>query len=189
MPRPESGGPRPALPSQMIDRIFEQLSWAIERALALAFVFAVALNFANVVGRYALGKSILGADDVQIYIMVGMAFLGAAVVSWRRRHLRMDALVQFFPAWFRTFLQAAEFALGTLLAGFVLVQSSNYAWQMFALGHKSDNAGIPMWVPHSAVAIGFGLIALIELWRGVQFARSKGPAEAGNARGREGTVS
>jgi TRAP-type C4-dicarboxylate transport system permease small subunit len=126
-PRSGSGGPRPAVPSQMIDRILEELSRAIERALALAFVFAVALNFANVVGRYALGTSILGADDVQIYVMVGMAFLGAAVVSWRRRHLRMDVLVQFFPARFRTFLQAAEFTLCALLAGFVLVQSSNYA--------------------------------------------------------------
>ena len=43
----------------------------IERALAVAFVFAVCLNFANVIGRYAIGHSILGADEVQIYIMVG----------------------------------------------------------------------------------------------------------------------
>ncbi|MBI3371349.1 MAG: TRAP transporter small permease subunit [Betaproteobacteria bacterium] len=157
----------------MIDRIFEKLTRAIERALALAFVFAVALNFANVVGRYALGKSILGADDVQIYIMVGMAFLGAAVVSWRRQHLRMDVLVQFFPAWMRSFLQAAEFALIVLIAGIVLVQSLNYAWQMLALGWTSDNAGIPMWIPHGTVAIGFGLIALIALWRGMLFVRSQ----------------
>jgi len=155
----------------MIARAFEALTRAIERALALAFVFAVALNFANVVGRYALGRSIMGADEVQIYIMVCMAFLGAAVVSWRRQHLRMDVLVQFFPRWLRAFLQAAELALVLMLAGFVLVHSSIYAWRMLSLGHLSDNAGIPMWIPHSAVAIGFGLIALIALWRLVLFAR------------------
>ena len=173
----------------MMDRAFETATRAIERALALAFVFAVALNFANVVGRYALGKSILGADDVQIYIMVGMAFLGAAVVSWRRQHLRMDVLVQYFPAPLRRFLQAAELALIVLLAGFVLAHSSNYAWQMFALGRKSDNAGIPMWIPHGAVAAGFGLIALIALWRGTQFLRHRGPRDGVTRPGREGTES
>ena len=157
----------------MIDSVFEKLTRAIERALAVAFVFAVCLNFANVIGRYAIGRSILGADEVQIYIMVCMAFLGAVVVSWRRQHLRMDVLVQFFPARFRTFLQAADLCLILLLAGFVLVQSTNYAWQMFTLDHKSDNAGIPMWIPHGAVAVGFGLMALIALWRGIQSARGK----------------
>lgn len=157
----------------MIDKAFGKLTWAIERTLAVAFVFAVCLNFANVIGRYAIGRSILGADEVQIYIMVCMAFLGAVVVSWRKQHLRMDVLVQFFPAWFRTFLQAAELCLILLLAGFVLVQSTNYAWQMFTLDHKSDNAGIPMWIPHGAVAGGFGLMALISLWHGIRFACGK----------------
>ena len=173
----------------MIDSAFEKLTRAIERVLALAFVFAVALNFANVAGRYVAGSSILGADDVQIYIMVGMAFLGAAVVSWRRQHLRMDVLVQYFPAWLRSFLQAAEIVLIVLLAGFVLVHSSNYAWQMFALGRKSDNAGIPMWIPHGAVAVGFGLIALIALWRGALFVRGLAQADAVRGHGHEGADS
>jgi len=173
----------------MIDKAFGKLTWAIERALAVAFVFAVCLNFANVIGRYAIGRSILGADEVQIYIMVCMAFLGAAVVSWRRQHLRMDVLVQYFPRRIRTFLQAAEFSLLVLLAGFVLVQSSRYAWQMLALDRKSDNAAIPMWIPHGAVALGFGLIALIALWRGIQFARGKRDPEVPTRAADEGAES
>jgi TRAP-type C4-dicarboxylate transport system permease small subunit len=163
----------------MIDRLFEKLVWAIERVLAVAFVFAVCLNFANVIGRYVLDRSLLGADEVQIYIMVCMAFLGAVVVAWRRQHLRMDVLVQYFPQWLRTSLRAVELFLVALLAGFVLVHSASYAWQMLALDRKSDNAGIPMWIPHSAVALGFGLIALIALWRGLEMARGTpedGPA-------------
>jgi len=162
----------------MIENLFERVTRFLERVLSLAFVFAVALNFANVVGRYVLGYSILGADEVQIYIMVFMAFLGAAVVYWRRAHLRMDVLVQYFPAWLRTALRAAELALIVLLAGFVLVQSGSYAWQMFELDRKSDNAGIPMWIPHGAVALGFGLIALIALWRATRFADESRAADS-----------
>ena len=164
-----------------MDRLFEPLTRWIERILAVAFVFAVGLNFANVVGRYLFGVSMQGADEVQIYIMVGMAFLGAAVVSWRRQHLRMDVLVQFFPGWLQKLLQLAELLLIVVLAGFVLVQSSRYAMQMFGLDRKSDNAGIPMWIPHGAVALGFGLIALITLWRGVQFLRGEAPSVSAKA--------
>jgi TRAP-type C4-dicarboxylate transport system permease small subunit len=134
---------------------------AIERVLALAFIFAVCLNFANVIGRYVVGRSISGADEVQIYIMVWMAFLGAAVVAWRRTHLRMDVLVRFLPAALQTALRGLEVVLIVGLAGFTVVQSARYTWQMAALGRTSDVGGIPMWIPHSAVALGFALIAVV----------------------------
>ena len=71
----------------MISRILDRLTWWIERVLAYAFIGAVALNFINVVGRYGFGRTILSADELQIFIMVFMTFLGAAVVAWRDQHL------------------------------------------------------------------------------------------------------
>ena len=168
-----------------IDRIFERLTGAIESALALAFIAAVLVNFANVVGRYVFDYAFLGADEAQIYIMVWMAFLGAAVVSWRERHLRMDVLLRLFPAPIQTVLRAAELLLLAGLGGFVLYESASYAGRMFALGQTSNNAGIPMWLPHSAVAVGFALITLIALWRGVKVLRRRGfDAASGGADGR-----
>jgi hypothetical protein len=46
-----------------------------------------------------------------------------------------------------------------------------------------------MWIPHGAVAVGFGLIALIALWRGIQFARGKREAEAPSRAADEGAQS
>src|SRR4051794_31245793 len=104
----------------------------VERILALAFIFAVCLNFANVVGRYGFGYSLAAADELQIYVMVSMAFLGAGVVAWRREHLRMDVLVRYFPSKAQEVLQGAEKLLVIALAGFVVTQSVRYAWLMFA---------------------------------------------------------
>jgi TRAP-type C4-dicarboxylate transport system permease small subunit len=138
---------------------------AIERALALAFIFAVCLNFANVVGRYGFGRSIPGADEIQIYIMVWMAFVGAAVVSWRRSHLRMDVLVRFLPGKLQLGLRIFEIAVLVVVTGFTVVQSWRYSAQMFALGRTSDVGAIPMWIPHGAVTLGFALIFLVSLRR------------------------
>jgi TRAP-type C4-dicarboxylate transport system permease small subunit len=154
----------------------------LELALALAFILAVVLNFSNVVGRYLFGLSLLGSDEVQVFIMVGMTFLGAAVVTRRNQHLRMDVLVRFMPAWLRLLLRIAEQLLLVALAGFVLLQSWFYASQMLRIGRTSDMAGVPMWIPHGTVALGFGLMLIVALWRVTGLARgAPQPVDRGGA--------
>jgi TRAP-type C4-dicarboxylate transport system permease small subunit len=158
----------------VIDKAFEHLMRVIERVLAYAFVFAVCLNFTNVVGRYGLGRTILWADEVQVYIMVWMAFLGAVVASWRNIHLRMDVLVRGLPRRWQAWVKALEMLAVLVLTGFVVLQSSNYVGRIFALEQRSDTGGIPMWIPHSAVVLGFLLVALVTLWRAFQLATGRG---------------
>src|SRR5712671_951006 len=149
----------------MIDKASERLARIIELVLAFAFIIAVLLNFTNVVGRYVFGFALLGSDEVQVFIMVAMTFLGAAVVTRRNAHLRMDVLLRFMPEPVRVLLRIAEQVLLVLLAGFVLAQSYFYASQMFRIGRTSDMAGVPMWIPHGTVVLGFALILLIAAWR------------------------
>jgi TRAP-type C4-dicarboxylate transport system permease small subunit len=161
----------------LIDKAFDFVARVLELALALAFIAAVVLNFTNVVGRHLFGLSLLGADELQVFIMVGMTFLGAAVVTRRNQHLRMDVLVRFMPTWLRLTLRVLEQLLLVALAGFVLSQSYFYARQMMRIGRTSDMSGMPMWIPHGTVALGFGLILIVALWSTVAFMR-RAPAPA-----------
>ena len=145
----------------MIDRALERLALWIQYALALALVAAVLINFAGVLGRYVFGVAVLGADEVQIFLMVWIAFLGAAVVTWREQHLRMDVLVAYLPAKARAVLRVAEMLTLLALACVVVWQSALYARQMMAIDRRSEAAGIPMALPHAAVLAGFALIALV----------------------------
>ena len=158
----------------MIDRALDHIARFTELALALAFMLAVLLNFGNVIGRYFLGRSLLAADEIQVFIMVAMTFLGAAVVTRRNQHLRMDVLVRHLPDGFRLALRLCEHILLIALAGFVLAQSSFYASQMLRIGRSSDMAGIPMWIPHGFVALGFVMILLFAGWRLITTTRRNG---------------
>ena len=149
----------------MIDKALDRVARAIELVLAVAFILAVLLNFANVFGRYLFDFSLLGSDELQVFVMVAMTFLGAVVVTRRNAHLRMDVLVNLMPAAVRLALRIAEQLLLIVLAGFVVWQSYFYASQMFRLGRTSDMAGVPMWIPHGFVTVGFALILLIAAWR------------------------
>jgi TRAP-type C4-dicarboxylate transport system permease small subunit len=159
----------------VFSRILDRLMWWIERALAYAFIAAVGLNFINVVGRYGFGSTILSADELQIFIMVFMTFLGAAVVAWRNQHLRMDVVVNALPLPLRRLVRMAELAVIVILTAFVLWNSTYYAEQMFSIGRVSDMARVPMWIPHGAVAMGFGLMALIACLRIVQALAGRAP--------------
>lgn len=138
---------------------------ALEFVLAIAFCLAVVLNFVNVVARYVFNNAIHGADELQVQVLIGMAFLGAAIVQWRGQHLRMDVLANMMPRPVRSALRAAEVLLVIVLAVFVVVQSGRYTMQMYSLARTSDALGIPVWTSHGLVVIGFALIAIAAVWR------------------------
>ncbi len=138
-----------------MERALGQLMRGIERALAFALLATIALNFANVIG----------ADELQTYTMVWIAFLGAAVAAWHGEHLRMDILVQKFPSRAKGLVGVVELLAVIAIVGFALWQSARYVESMLRLGANSPTAQIPMWLPHSGVAVGFALLLVVALWR------------------------
>jgi C4-dicarboxylate transporter, DctQ subunit len=137
----------------------------IESVLGAALIAAVALNVVNVVSRYAFGDSITGADEIETYLMVAMAFVGSAVASVRHAHLRMDVLTRSFRPGIRAALERFEALLTVCVCGLVTYVATIYALRIHALDSHSENAHIAMWIPHSLVAIGFGLMTLVALVR------------------------
>lgn len=149
----------------MIERLAGRLTHVVERLVAYALIVAVALNFANVVARYVFRQPILGADELQLLLMVWMTFLGVVVVTWRDMHLRMDLLAARLPAFARRGLRTLELALLAVLAALVVGESWRYTARMLEIGRRSDALGIPVWISHSAVGIAFALIGLIAIYR------------------------
>jgi TRAP-type C4-dicarboxylate transport system permease small subunit len=149
----------------LIERLADRCARLVERIVAWALVLAVLVNFTNVVARYGFQRPLLGADELQVQLMVWMTFLGIVVVTWRRMHLRMDLFAGRLPAFVRGWLRVAELLVTAVLAALVLGESCRYAAQMFGIDRRSDALGLPVWISHAAVAIAFGLIGLIAIYR------------------------
>jgi len=155
----------------LLERMMDSALRALEWLLGFLLVAMVVFNFANVVGRYGFGSTMLGAEEVQVFAMVWLTFLGAVIVTWRGVHLRMDAISVHFPAVVKTFLRwiEAAVALGTL--GYFLQYSWFFVSRVKRIDQLSDAAHVPMWIPHSAVLVGFGLIALMLVLRALRPAK------------------
>ena len=132
------------------------------RALAAVFMLvAVALNFANIVGRYIFLRPIAVAEEVMLFLMVGTVFLGNAVVGYEGKQLRMDVLLLALPPWLRRGLNIAA-DLTMIAVCVTLVWLGWPALQMLAaFDQRSQAANIPLVIPHALVPIGLGLNACL----------------------------
>jgi TRAP-type C4-dicarboxylate transport system permease small subunit len=159
-----------------LDKHVDALVTWIERVLGVALLVGISLNVINVFGRYLAGFALNGVDEIEIYILIWIAFLGAALVTWRGSHLRMDVLVMACPPAVRSLVGWFEMIVMLVVTTFVAWQSFKYVERIYALGAVSDIAHIPTWIPHSAIAISFAAMALIVLLRGLQRIAGSGPA-------------
>jgi TRAP-type C4-dicarboxylate transport system permease small subunit len=140
-------------------------SRVIGTLLGCLLIAAVFVNCANVVSRYVFARAILGAEEIQVFILVWITFVGIAGVGWRGEHLRMDVLVQRIPPRLRTVIDRTEASLVALLALFMLYQSWHFTALMINFGRNSDALGIPMAVPHIGLVTGFLFLSVISLLR------------------------
>lgn len=164
---PPVTSPAPAESASPIRSLaMERLLRRMERLLGLIFIAVVLLNFASAAGRYAGGRPIMGADEVQVFTMVWLIFLGTILAAVRRIHLRMDVLTANLSGPKAKWRAIAEMVLTTAVCAAMTWISLQFTMEIYGMEQKSDAAEIPMWIPHLSAVIGFAgmtLSALVEL--------------------------
>jgi TRAP-type C4-dicarboxylate transport system permease small subunit len=164
---------------QTIRRGVNGLLGAIRIIAALLLVASVAVNFANIVGRYFFAVSLQWAEEVMLFLMIGCVFLGTGLVGWGGKHIRMDVIVSLFPPPIRHALElfAEIVTIATSLAVAV------FAWPVITmLAHfdqRSQAANIPLVIPQAMLPIGLSLMALLIAMRLILqgTARRDGPGD------------
>ena len=73
----------------------------VEKLMAVALTLIVLLIFSNVVGRYLLGTSFAGAEELSRLLFVWLVFLGAILALRRRAHLGVELVQARLPRWAR----------------------------------------------------------------------------------------
>ena len=144
-----------------LDTVLRLLLRDIPRmAIGLILLLAIAINFANIVGRYVFLAPLPWAEEVLSFLVIwGVAF-GASAVTYERRHLAMDLFSETFPPRLRAVLDILVTAAMIGLCGFACIQAWTIVATMARNGQVSITAGIPMTIPYFAFIVGFGLITV-----------------------------
>ena len=132
---------------------------AIRVVAAVLLICSVALNFANIIGRYFFAVSISWAEEIMLFLMVACVFLGGSLVSWSNRHIRMDVIVGMMPPPVRKALHL----LSDLVFMATAVALAVFAWpviqQLAAFDERSQAANFPLVIPQAMLPIGLLLMA------------------------------
>src|ERR1700689_2313257 len=102
VPRQRANDPK----ANMIDSLVKGVGWllAVTRTVAgVCLLSSVAINFANIIGRYFFAVSIPWAEEIMLFLMVGCVFTGCCAVAWEGRQIRMDVLIGMMPPRLRDF--------------------------------------------------------------------------------------
>ncbi len=131
----------------------------------IVFIFAILLDFANVVGRYVFHRPIFWAEEIVVYGIIWCVMAGAALVVWRSNHLRVEILEMFVSKRLVTRLRFMLLLI-TALVGLVMVTyGTQFVWFILSMDQRSTAANIPMGIPFAAIPVGFGLIVLAAVGR------------------------
>jgi TRAP-type C4-dicarboxylate transport system permease small subunit len=134
-------------------------------ALGVLILTGIAINFANVVGRYVFSAPIVWAEEVLAYIMVWCVFIGSILVMWNGRHIKMDVFVASLRGRARIFANAAS-AVGIILVCiFVILQSYPFVSMLLETDQRSIILRLPMGWINASVLIGFVGMLLVVLVR------------------------
>lgn len=145
----------------VLSRGAKALMIALRFAAGAMLAASVAINFANIIGRYFLSVSLSWAEEAMLFLMIGCVFLGAGPVGWAGRHIRMDVVLSLLPprtrAAFDVFSDLVTIATCVALAFF----AGPVMTMLTELDQRSQSANIPLVIPQAALPLGLALMALL----------------------------
>lgn len=144
----------------------------------LLFALALCLSMLGVAGRYVSTRLQLDwIGEVVIFLVIWAILLGAARITRRDAHIRVDAVLHRLPQGWRA--AAGFLALGlALVAGAFLVWSG---WLVVDEARRWDERSVstlrvPMWMYYAALPVSLALQLPFLLERIVDLARGRAPS-------------
>jgi TRAP-type C4-dicarboxylate transport system permease small subunit len=142
-------------------RLVRALVAVIGALSGVLLVASVALNFANVVGRYFFNASIPWAEEAMLFLMVGCVFLGNGVVAWSGRQIRMDVVVRMLPPKVREALDLFSELVFLITAVTIVIFAWPVVRDLAEFDQRSQAADFPLAIPQAMVPIGLSIMAFL----------------------------
>jgi len=142
---------------------------------ATALCVIVVINGANVVNRYVFGHAFAWAEELMIFLMILIVFAGAATVTWRNAHIKIELITESLPP------AARKIAAGVVGVASVVVLAvlDNVSFRIVSMLYAFDQRSLaleaPLWIPQGFVSVGLLLIAVMLVLRAVCGPRPAAP--------------
>ena len=125
--------------------------------IALAIAIVCQLVFT----RYVLNAPTTWQTELVTYLLVGATFIGCPYVLMLKGHVSVDLLPHYLTARGRRWLAFVGALAGILFCTVLLSSGCELLYDAWSGKWHSDTVwAVPLWMPYSALPLGFGLMLL-----------------------------
>lgn len=149
----------------VLSRTDRLLNWLETTFIGAALAFVSALLFVNVILRYVFLSPIIWAEEISLYLLVWIVFIGASVAVRSRGHVAIDLLPRALPPEHRRQLALLVGAIVLVFLAVFFYFSAAHTMRVAAGGQVTPIMLAPMWLTYLAMPVGSALMFL----RTVQF--------------------
>jgi TRAP-type C4-dicarboxylate transport system permease small subunit len=124
----------------------------------LILVMGIMLAY-EVVSRYVFNSPTIWAQEIAIYLYMWTMLAAAAYTLQVKKHISVDLVIVHLPIRARALLEIATNAIGVIFCAVVVVQAYEMIAATLQFGKVSATPlRVPLWIPQSALLIGFLLL-------------------------------
>ena len=162
----------------------DYLTKAIEAICAVLIALVTILTFVQVIRRFIFSAAFPWAEEIAIYIMIWITFLGAVLCLRYQEHTRIDAFINLFPVKIRKWIEAFDLLV---CFAFMMLLSYHSIPLLKMMGKFTSAASkTPMYLVYSCILVSGILMIpyfIILIVKKVQ--EKEQPKEAAAAEGKE----
>lgn len=138
----------------LLARADRALAWLETAFIGSALAFCALLLFVNVLLRYVFFASLGWAEELSIYIVVWIVFVGASVAVRTRGHIAVDLLPLALAPANRRRLELLTLVMMLIFLAVFFYYSTQHVIRVHALGQLMPALRAPMWLAYLALPVG-----------------------------------
>lgn len=145
----------------ILDLILGVFTKVIEFFIMISVGATGIILIANVIARYVLQKSIVGADEIALLLLVWITFLGACLQIRKRDMVAVTFLLDKLPPrLYRAMQILIQICILFFSIWFLYV---GFEWLMSSSSTKSAALRLPLWIPNAIFPISMFVIIVFTL--------------------------
>lgn len=144
-----------------MSKIINYINFAIKHILNFILALLTAVVFLQVIFRFVLNQPLAWTEELAVYCLIWMTFLGSAYALSQKAHIAVDFFTSLFPLFVRKIL----YTLATLVSitFYIILVYQGYILTMHAMTELTPVLRLPMGWVYSVIPIS-GFLLLINLF-------------------------
>ncbi len=112
-------------------------------------------------GRNLGMQGVTWTDETARYLFVLLVYVGAGMAMLKGKHVKIEIMIEIWPKPIRKYIRLIGCILAAVFCAYVFINTLKYNVNvMMKNGRVSPAILISMWIPYTAVNIGYGLMLI-----------------------------